>query len=205
MRLSPIGLSILACSSATPLAAQTLAVGPGQAYATPCAAIAAAAPGSTILIDAAGSYAGDVCSWTKNGLTLRGVNGRAHLDAAGTSAQGKAIWVITGDDTVVENIEFYGCHVPDGNGAGIRMEQGTLTVKNATFADGQSGILAANDLTGDITIDQSTFAGLGNDPTGNGAHGIYIGGKGGLVAVDAQGNMYGARVSGRGVTKYVKK
>lgn len=53
----------------------TLEVGPGQPYATPCAAIAAATAGDTILIDAAGNYGGDVCAWSKDGLTLRGVNG----------------------------------------------------------------------------------------------------------------------------------
>jgi hypothetical protein len=94
--------------------------------------------------------------------------------------ESKGTLVLRGQASHVEGLVFTHMEVPDGNGAGIRMEQGTLTVKNAMFIDGQSGILSANDLTGDITIDQSTFAGLGKDPTGNGAHGIYIGGKGGL-------------------------
>ena len=43
------------------------------------------------------------------------------------------------------------------------------------FLDSQSGILSAEDPNGTVTVDHSTFSGLGNDPTGNGAHGIYMG------------------------------
>src|SRR5581483_7024074 len=86
------------------ISASARQVGPGKTYATPCAAIAAASPGDTILIDAAGSYNGDVCRWTTNNLTIRGINGRPHIDAAGANAAGKGIWVISANDNVVENI-----------------------------------------------------------------------------------------------------
>ena len=113
--------SVLALAIAVAPAARaaTLQVGPGRPYAKPCAAIAAAGHGDTIEVDAAGNYDGDVCTWTKNGLTLRGVNGRPHIRAAGQHAQGKAIWVIAGNDTTIENVEMSGCSVPDGNGAGL--------------------------------------------------------------------------------------
>ncbi|MEO8671828.1 MAG: hypothetical protein ABI411_10975 [Tahibacter sp.] len=151
---------------------QTLHVGPGQTYATPCAAIAAAIAGSTILIEASGNYAGNVCGWTKNGLTLRGVNGRAHIDAAGNNAQGKAIWVIAGNDTVVDNIEFSGCTVPDGNGAGIRQEGVNLTVRNAYFHDNQDGILAGDKAGSTILIENTEFLHNGSG-TGQ-THNLYI-------------------------------
>ena len=61
-------------------AAATLLVGPGQMYATPCAAIAAAAAGDTIQVDAAGTYTGDTCAWSTDNLTVQGVNGRAKID-----------------------------------------------------------------------------------------------------------------------------
>jgi len=57
------------------------------------------------------AYRGDVAVWSAHRLTLRGVNGMAHLEAAGKSAQQKAIWVIRGNDTTVEHIEFSGCKV----------------------------------------------------------------------------------------------
>jgi hypothetical protein len=66
--------------------------------------------------------------------------------------------------------------VPEGNGAGIRLERSDLSVSNTEFIDAQSGILTANDPSSSITIDHSTFAGLGKDPRGHGAaHSLYVG------------------------------
>src|SRR4051812_46286536 len=84
-----IGITFLFLLLVDGAQAATLQVGPGQTFAKPCAAIAAAAADDTILIDAAGTYDGDVCSWTKPNLILRGVNGRPHIDAAGLNASGK--------------------------------------------------------------------------------------------------------------------
>ena len=111
---------LIALSTSRLARAATLTVGPGKMYAKPCAAIAAATDGDTIEIDASGGYDGDVCAIAKNRLTLRGVNGRPKIDAAGKNYGGKGIWVISGSDTTVENIEFSGAVVPDKNGAGIR-------------------------------------------------------------------------------------
>ena len=166
-------IAIVALLASAGASAATLEVGPGRPYATPCAAIAAAQPNDTIRIDAAGSYAGNVCAWTKNGLVLVGVNGRPRLDAAGQSAQGKAIWVITGHDTTVDNLEFVNARVNDRNGAGIRQEGRNLTVRNSVFRDNENGILA-NDVAGStITIENSEF-----DHNGYGdgqSHNLYIG------------------------------
>lgn len=60
-----ISLGLITVSSFSSLlrtaSANTLRVGPGKQYATPCAAIAAAADGDTIQIDSSGIYSGDVC------------------------------------------------------------------------------------------------------------------------------------------------
>lgn len=165
-------VGILAAGMATAADAATLHVGPGQPYARPCAAIAAASDGDTILIDAAGNYAGDVCAWSRNGLSLIGINGRPHIDAAGENAQGKAIWVIAGNDTLIENIEFSGCQVPDQNGAGIRQEGANLTVRRSYFHDNENGILAGNNAASTITIEYSEFA---HNGYGDGqSHNLYI-------------------------------
>jgi hypothetical protein len=92
-----------------------------------------------------------------------------------TVCEGKAALVLRGRGARVEGIVFSHLEVADGNGAGIRIEKGDLDVKEAMFLDSQSGILSADDPASRITIDRSTFAGLGKDPTGNGAHGMYIG------------------------------
>lgn len=163
------GLASIAAAVAN---AATLGVGPGQPFAAPCAAIAVAAANDTILIDATGDYAGDVCAWTTNGLTLRGINGRPHIDAAGQNAQGKAIWVIAGDDTTVDNIEFSGCRVPDRNGAGIRQEGRNLDVRHSSFHDNENGILAGDRAGSTITIEYSEFA---HNGAGDGqSHNLYV-------------------------------
>ncbi len=157
---------------ATHASAAVLSVGPGQSFANPCAAVAVANAGDSIHIDASGNYAGNVCAWTKNGLRLIGINGRARIQAAGQISQGKAIWVIAGNDTVIENIEFSGARAVDANGAGIRQEGRNLTVRNAVFRDNENGILANTVSGSTITIEYSEFD---NNGAGDGqSHNVYI-------------------------------
>ena len=151
---------------------RTLRVGPGRPLATPSAAAAVAQDGDTVLIDA-GTYVGDVATWTQDDLTLRGDGGRAHLRAGGQNAQGKAIWVIAGDRTTVDRLEFSGASVPDQNGAGIRQEGTDLTVTRSWFHDNQNGILTGADPDSDIVIRRSRFfrSGAGDGYT----HNLYVG------------------------------
>jgi MYXO-CTERM domain-containing protein len=162
----------LGATLASVAGAATLSVGPGKQYAAPCAAAAAASDGDVIEIDAAGNYDGDVCAIGKNNLTLRGINGRAKIDAAGNNAQGKAIWVITGNDVTVENIEFTGATVTDQNGAGIRQEGTNLTVRGCSFHDNQEGILAGDNAGSQILIEYTEFD---HNGAGDGySHNLYI-------------------------------
>ncbi len=149
-----------------------LQVGPGKTYSVPSAAAAVAVNGDTIEIDA-GEYAGDVTAWYPNNLTIKGVSGRAHMRAAGANAQGKGTWVIKGNNTVVENIEFSEASVPDENGAGIRQDGGSLTVRNCYFHDNENGILGG-DGGGKMLIEYCEFNhnGFGDGYT----HNMYISG-----------------------------
>ena len=92
-----------------------------QVRTSPRDAVRAAKDGDAILIDP-GEYPEERAVWTQHRLLLRGVDGRPHLIAGKTLAQGKAIWVINGDDVVIENVEFSGARIPSHNGAGIRMQ-----------------------------------------------------------------------------------
>lgn len=150
-----------------------LSVGPGREIELPSEAARVARDGDVIEIDAA-EYFGDVAVWRANDLTLRGVGGIARLDAGGRSAQGKAIWVIKGDNVLVENIEFSNAAVPDRNGAGIRIEGANLIVRNSIFRDNENGILGGGKQPdSSILIENSEFSGNGY---GDGqSHGIYIG------------------------------
>ena len=172
MRTCRLPVAVFAVSLSSFAIAATLHVGPGQTYAMPCAAIAAASANDTIQIEASGNYSGNVCAWSTSGLTIQGVNGRPHIDAAGQNAQGKAIWVIAGDDTTIDNIELSGCHVPDQNGAGIRQEGKNLTVRRSYFHDNEDGILAADKPGSTILIEYTEFA---HNGFGDGrSHNLYI-------------------------------
>lgn len=179
MRLTVSGLVAALALAGLPLTTppanaegpRTWHVGPGRALAAPSDAAAVAGDGDTVLIDA-GTYRGDVATWTQDDLTLRGV-GRVRLRADGQSAQGKAIWVIAGDRTTVDRVGFSGARVPDGNGAGIRQEGTDLTVTRSSFRHNENGILTGADPRSDIVVRRSRFVGNG---AGDGyTHNLYVG------------------------------
>ena len=132
-----------------------LSVGPGQPFALPSQAAAAAQDGDTIEISA-GTYR-DVAIWRASRLTIRGVGGRPRIDAGGGGAAGKATWVIAGRRVVVENVELTGSRVPDKNGAGIRAEGGDLTLREVLIHGNEIGILSALDFKGELRIERSEF------------------------------------------------
>jgi MYXO-CTERM domain-containing protein len=169
-------------------AAATLMVGPGQPYALPCDAIAAANPGDTILVDAAGngSYDGDHCNWTTDNLTISGVNGLASINAGGTPSvtasesnidSDKGIFVIYANNATVENFELSGAVSDPGslNGAGIRHQGTNLTVRNCYFHDNEDGILGAPPDAGSGTV-LIEFSEFFHNGAGDGeSHNMYLG------------------------------
>ncbi len=101
----------------------------------------------------------------------------------GVTCEGKAALVLRGAGSVVDGIIFRNMRVGDGNGAGIRIEIGDLTVRNSMFLDSQEGILGATDAPARMTIDRSTFAGLGQcDESPSCAHSVYLATRG-LVTI----------------------
>lgn len=153
-------------------APRTWRVGPDRELTLPSQAAAVARDGDTVLIDA-GTYSGDVATWTQDDLTIRGEGGRAHLRADGNDAQGKAIWVVAGDRATIDRIELSGARVPDRNGAGIRQEGTDLTVTRSWFHDNENGILTGADPDSDVVIRRSRFFRNGH---GDGySHNLYVG------------------------------
>jgi hypothetical protein len=147
-------------------------VGPTQSYNNPSEVVSLVNVGDTVEIDA-GVYLGDFCIWNTDELYIKGVGGFAHLDATGVNIpNSKAIWVINGDDFVIEHIEFSGAAVFDKNGAGIRMQGTNLTIRHCYFHDNENGILAGDNQFSDILIEHSQF---GNNGYGDGlSHNMYI-------------------------------
>ena len=152
--------------------ADVLSVGPSGKFPAPCAAFAMAKDGDTVEIDSAGKYVGDVCAVAKSNLTIVGKGGLAKIDAGGMNAQGKAIWIVQGNDTLIEAVEFTGAKVPDMNGAGIRQEGKNLTVRGCYFHDNEDGILAGDVAGSEILIEHSEFD---HNGAGDGfSHNLYI-------------------------------
>ncbi|NOT36981.1 MAG: M23 family metallopeptidase [Saprospiraceae bacterium] len=146
-------------------------VGPGKQYTSPSKVSSLVKNFDTINIEA-GIYPQDVCFWTADHLLIRGINGKAHLKSGGRAAGQKAIWVIQGDSTIIENIEFSECKVPDKNGAGIRLEATHLVVRNCYFHHNETGILGGDNVNSNVLIEFSEF---GYNGYGDGfSHNLYL-------------------------------
>lgn len=154
-----------------PIDRRILRVGPGRELDVPSAAARVAREGDIVLIDA-GSYV-DTAVWRQNDLWIRGVGGRPHLRAPDRLAQDKAIWVISGKNVTIENVEMSGARVPDRNGAGIRAQGQGLTVRAACFHDNENGILSSNESANWMVVEFSEFSANGG---GDGrSHNLYVG------------------------------
>ncbi|HZL59147.1 MAG TPA: right-handed parallel beta-helix repeat-containing protein [Stellaceae bacterium] len=181
---------------------RVLHVGPAREIKTIEQASKLAKDGDVIEIDS-GDYRGDVATWSANDIVIRGIGGRPHLIADGNAAQGKGIWVTHGNKIRIENIEFSGATVHDGNGAGIRGEGAGLTIVNCYFHDNEEGILTAPNANSDIDIESSEFARNGSD-SGR-VHGIYIGDIRTLIVRGSyfHGQIIGHHIKSRAATNYI--
>lgn len=154
---------------APPALSATLMVGPGQRYAAPSAAAAAARPGDRIVI-APGRYR-DCAIWRTADITIEAGSG-APVEIDGPICGGKALFVTAAPRITIIGLTFRGAVAPPGNGAGIRAEGGDLTVRRSRFIDNQNGILAASLPSATLRIEESEFIGNGA-LVGECAHGIY--------------------------------
>lgn len=162
----------LAQANAAGLDQQVIRVGPGKAVKTLAEAAKLAQPGALIEVDS-GEYVGDVAVWTQDRLKILAVGGRVKLRAAGVAAEGKAIWVVRAKAMRVDGFDFEGAAVPDRNGAGIRFESGSLSVRNCSFMHNEMGLLASNDPTAVLEVENSEFA-YNQRPDGHN-HNLYVG------------------------------
>ena len=103
------------------------------------------------------------------------------------SCEGKAAFVLRGIGAEIRGITFSNMRVPDGNGAGIRLEKGALNVAYARFENSQQGILSAANPSMRVYITRSTFTGLGTCENDAGcAHSLYIGDVGSLTVRESR-------------------
>ncbi len=135
----------------------TLIVGPQERIRTITEAARLARDGDVIEIRP-GEYRGQPAVWTQDNLIIRASGIRPTLLADGKHAEGKALWVVRGGSVRIENIEFRGVRVRDGNGAGIRFERGQLVIHRCAFIDNETGILTGNSPELTLEISDSEFA-----------------------------------------------
>lgn len=157
----------------------------GRSYGSLQQAVDAIGDGEGTIIIAPGSYR--QCAVQQAGVIAfrASVPGQTIFD--GATCEQKAALVLRGGGASIDGIIFQNMRVPDANGAGIRLEKGDLTVTRAIFRNSEQGILTAEDKAGSISIDRSTFSGLGRCDRGlSCAHSIYIGGYGSLTVTNSR-------------------
>ncbi len=178
-------LLLIALLAAAPASAQS--VGPaaeprftvegGQAFFTLQEAVRAIGEGRGTIRIAPGRY--EECITQDGGEISYVAEQRGGVIFDTVTCEGKAAFVLRGRAATIDGLVFQNMQVPDRNGAGIRIEQGNLTVRETLFRNSESGILGSNDQRGAIRIERSTFAGLGRcDDEYDCAHSIYINGSG---------------------------
>lgn len=153
-------------------------VGPTRTYTTPAAVSGLVDHGDTILIDAALYANHPQVYFSKNNLFIQGIGGRPRLEAGASlanNANGKAIFVISGSDCRVDNIEFANAVVPDNNGAGIRQEGCDLTVTHCYFNGNEMGILGGNLGVCTVRLEHNVFLNNGSTANPGYQHNVYIG------------------------------
>lgn len=184
MRILSITLLLSAAVAATAFAQSNggafTVVESGRSFGTLSAALAAIGDGQGTVVVAPGTYR--QCAVQQGGdVTIRARNaGTAIFD--GVSCEEKAALVLRGRSSKVDGIVFQNLRVPDGNGAGIRLESGNLDVANSLFRNSEEGILTGDAAGNAIRIDQSTFRHLGRcDRDLSCAHSVYVGHYGSLT------------------------
>lgn len=175
--------------------AAILEVGATKAYTTLAAAASAARAGDTIHVFAGTYTLGAV--FTADDLTIRLAPAQA-VNSARISGvvNSKGIFNIKGSRNTVIGLRFNNARVTDGNGAGIRLDGGDLTVRDCYFSGNEMGILSTPALgrEGYLTVETSTFNSTESKATGHIGHSIYTGDSRTLALTVSNSKFYRTNV-----------
>ncbi len=172
-RLSLIALLSVAATSAVAQGGPAFRVAEsGRSYGSLQQAVDAIGAGQGTIIIAPGIY--QECAIQAAGVIAykAAVPGQTVFDRQ--ICENKAAIVFRGQAASVDGIVFQNMYSSDKNGSGLRLELGDLVVTRSIFRDSEQGILTSNEAPLTLSVDQSTFSGLGicvNDC----AHSIYAG------------------------------
>jgi hypothetical protein len=200
--LTALLVLLAAALLAAPAQAATLEVGPGHAFSTPSAAAQAAQNGDTIAIDPGDYY--DCAIWSRDHLTIAGTGPGVVI--TDTTCQGKALFIVHGNDTTIRDITFARARVADHNGAGIRAEGRDLTVKSSRFINNQTGLLEGDQPGATVRIVDCDFTANGVRDIGPPSPALSVGT---IAALRVEGSRFenshgGAHIlSGAGRTELI--
>lgn len=180
-------LGLLTLLTATPVPAALIDVGPGYEHETPSAAARAAVSGDLIVIHA-GEYRNDYPIWSQDDLEITADGPVRILGDEDFIPNGKALWIVRGKRTTIRGIEFSGARVRDLNGAGIRLEQGSLVIEDCIFRGNEMGLLTTDRQDIELTIRTSVFENNTQDyyRYGKLGHNVYVGRIGYFELVDSE-------------------
>lgn len=175
-----VGIIPLAALMAQGAPASFTVIETGQGFGSLQQAVDAIGAGEGTIEIAPGAWR-ECAVQTQGTVTFRAaIPGESLL--GGTACEGKASLVLRGAGAKVDGLVFADITVPDGNGAGIRLENGPLYVSQSWFRDSQQGILTVNGVDSELVVDKSTFTRLGTCENSSGcAHSIYAGDYGRVV------------------------
>ena len=179
LRRSILSLALLAAPALAASPSFTVAE-TGRHYADLQGAVRAIGEGAGTILIAPGTYR--QCAVQEGGrITFKATDpGTAIFEK--TRCEDKAALVLRGRGARVDGLVFRDYRNRDGNGAGIRIETGDLDIVDASFLDSQEGILGNVEGDENVSIDRSTFSGLGQcDEAPNCAHSIYLGNQGSVT------------------------
>src|SRR3546814_889809 len=175
-----VAAALLAGTAAAQSAAPFIVQEQGRGYSSLQDAVDSIGGGSGTILIAPGTYR--ECAVQDEGRVAYVAREPGTVVFDGGICEDKAALVLGGRAARVEGLTFQNMRVADRNGAGIRIEQGDLSVSETLFRNSEQGILSASDPSSTIRIDRSTFPGLGGCEDGHGcAHSLYIGGYGRLI------------------------
>ena len=205
-------LGVLAVIATPGMARATiLTVGAGQTYATIAAAVTAASAGDTIDI-LAGTYVDQTADVTVP-LTIQGVGGPViFTQSPGIELPSLKGFLVIDASATVSGITFENAAISDangGDGAGIRQQQGDLTIINDSFIGNQNGILSTPNVygTGSLTVSNSTFTDNGSTSVqwGGYEHAIYATHIATLTVQNSvfQGTILGHDIKSRAATSII--
>ena len=119
-------------------------------------AVARAADGDVIEL-LPGTYRSPALVLENRRLTLVGLSPEVVLDGEGRPGAARALITVRGGEVTLRNLALRGARSQEGQGAGVRLESGRLTVQRSRLHDNEHGILALNDAQAELVVEDSEF------------------------------------------------